>query len=479
MWSFCIYDKTRNELFLCRDRFGIKPLYYHSQNGKFVFASMISAVLCHDLDASPNAEAIGNYFAYRLVNFNEKTFFNNIFSLEPGNFIRYDLSAKSFEIKQWYYPDYEHKGEINIARLFEESVKYRTVSDVPVGTCLSGGVDSSSIVCQLDKHLKSNFKTFSLIAPGSPIDESKYIRHVGEKTNSEQFYTLIEEDDFLNDVEDFIEAQEEPTNSLAVYAQYKVMKLAHENGAKVLLDGQGGDEIFAGYIYYFSYYFYELLSQLKFIGLAKEMFWTAKNFKTFFPHGYFLFLLLPEKLKKLVLLKKECPWVNPEILAERDPRWKAATLKECLKKTLASTSIPHLLTWEDKNAMRWSVETRIPFLDVNLVEATFSLPSSKLIKNGKTKIAFKEAVKYLLPEMIRSRTDKLGFETPEVEFFRKPKIVQFCKDVIYSDSFKNRPYWDWKLIEKSYSDFLQGKNDKTQQLYQWIITELWLRKFFG
>jgi asparagine synthase (glutamine-hydrolysing) len=257
------------------------------------------------------------------------------------------------------------------------------------------------------------------------------------------------------------------------------MKLAHENGAKVLLDGQGGDEIFGGYIYYFSYYFHELLSQFNLFKLASEMFFSALYFKNRFPHEYFLFLLLPEKAQKLILLKRGSPWINPEILNTTDTRWKRMDLKECMKLTLESTSIPHLLTWEDKNAMRWSVETRIPFLDFNLVEATFSLPSNRLIKNGRTKIAFKEAVKNLLPEMIRNRKDKLGFETPDVEFFRKPKIVEFCKDIIYSDSFKERPYWNWKTLEKHYSDFLQGRNSKAQHVFQWIITELWLRRFFS
>lgn len=479
MWAFCIYDKNRSKFFLSRDRFGIKPLYYHFQDGRFIFASMINAVLSHGIKTSPNQEAIANYLAYRLVNFNENTFFKNVLSLKPGYFMKYDLLHNSLETKQWYFPEFKADGEIDIASLFEKSVKYRMVSDVPVGSCLSGGVDSSSIVCQLDKYLNERFKTFSLIAPGSPIDESKYIKHVGGKTNSEQYFTAIDGNDFLNDIDDFIEAQEEPVSSLAVYAQYKVMQLAHEQGAKVLLDGQGGDEIFAGYTYYFSYYFYELLSQFKLVTLATEAFFSVCHFKSLFPHAYFFFLLFPEKFQRYVFLKKEYPWINPETLTMPDPRWKGMGLKECMKLTLVSTSIPHLLTWEDKNAMRWSVETRIPFLDINLVETTFSLPSNKLIKDGKTKITFKKAVKHLLPEIIRNRTDKLGFETPEVEFFRKPKIVEFCKDIIYSDSFKSRPYWNWNRLEKYYSNFINGKHDKVKPVFQWINAELWLRKFFS
>ena len=483
MWGFCIYDKNKDLLILSRDRFGIKPLYYYMDKDRIIFSSMIAGILCHDIETTPNDKAIMEYLAFNLEDHGEYTFFKNIYSLMNGSILIYNLKTKQHNIKQWYYPESRDvKNEEDIRDIFIESIRLRTISDVPVGSCLSGGIDSSAIVCTLDKFLEGTFNTYSLIVPGSSIDESRYIKEVGRDTDTQQFFTIVEEDGFLDEFHDFVVAQEEPVTGLSPYAQYRVMKLAHKHGAKVLLDGQGGDEIFAGYTYYFSWYFYQLFTEFKLYTLIKEMGLYLKNFKNVFPHAMFVFLLFPKSIKYFAWKKLMNKWVNHELLegvcGEKDPRWKAMDLKDGLSLTLFSTAIPHLLRWEDKSSMRWGIESRVPFLDVVLVESAISLPSEQKLHNGKTKVVFKRAMDDILPEMIKNRTDKIGFGTPVDDFFRNEKIVEFCKRIIYSESFKRRPYWKWVTVEKIFIDHIQNKKNIGNTIWKWINLEIWLREFF-
>ena len=483
MWAFCIYDSKKQELLLCRDRFGIKPLYYYADWERFIFSSMITAILSHSVPATPNDKAIMQFLAYNLEDHSPKTFFENIFQLEQGSFLRYDLRAKKFVITKWYFPSL--RGDVDERAIrdgFEQSVKLQTVADVPIGSCLSGGIDSSSIVCTLNKVLDYPFYTFSFAAPGSPIDETRYIQEVGRNTKTMQFFTEVSDGDFLAEFEDFVMALEEPVLGLGAYAQYRVMKLAHEYGAKVLLDGQGGDELFAGYVYYFSYYYYDLLRGFHWLRLSHEVGQYILNFRNSFPIAMFMFMMLPESAKDAVWKTILNRWINHGLLADLcqgcpDPRWAKMSLDEAMKLTLYSTAIPHLLRWEDKNSMRWSIEARVPFLDANLVEMAMSLPAEDRLKNGSTKIGFKKAVKDILPEMISARKDKIGFGTPVDDFLRRPRIAHFCREILYSDSFRNRPYWRWETIEKMFSAHVQNKDNCGKEIWKWINLEMWLRKF--
>lgn len=484
MWAFVLYDTRKNILVLCRDQFGIKPLYYYNDTDRFIFSSMISAILLHKIPTEPNNQAIMEYLAFNLEDHNNNTFFANISKVPTDSFLVYHLDKKQCSFVKWYYPKTQSNIDIKtIKNSFFESVKLRTISDVPVGSCLSGGIDSTAIVSTLNTILPTKFNTYSLIAPGYEFDESRYIEEIGKKANIQQFFTQLSKNDFLHEIYDFIHAQEEPVTGLSPYAQYRVMKLAHEQKAKVLLDGQGGDEIFAGYTYYFAYYFYELLAGFKLITLGKEVISYRKNFKNFYPFKLLAFILLPKKLKFSMWKIFADSWINKKYLFEQshnqgDPRWEKMTLNECLSLTLYSTAIPHLLRWEDKNSMRWSIETRPPFLDINLVQAAMSLPSAKKISNGRTKVIFKESIDDILPSLIKERKDKIGFAAPGDDFFRDQEIIHFANEIIYSDSFKNRPYWHWEEIEKQYNRHIQGNISIGDTIWKWIHLEIWLREFF-
>lgn len=483
MWAFCLYDTHDNRLILSRDQFGIKPLYYYLDDGNVIFSSMITAILRHDIRTSSNDRAIMEYLAYNLEDHDSFTFFENIQKIPQHSLLIYDLGDRSFRLHPWYSPSPQDEVTTSTIRdLFIESVRLRTIADVPIGSCLSGGVDSSAIVGILDSILEDEFNTYSLIAPGFARDEGRYIAEVGKRANVRQYFTQISETEFLTDLDDFVRAQEEPVTGMSPYAQYRVMKLAHQNGAKVLLDGQGGDEIFAGYIYYYAYYFYELLANFNLLVLGKEMRKYQKNFKNLYPHKMFAFLLLPDFIKHSILKTGPNSWINTHYLREleartMDPRWRRLSLRESLNLTLYSTAIPHLLRWEDKNSMRWSIESRPPFLDPRLVEAAISLPSESKLKDGTTKAVFKEAIADFLPPMIAERKDKIGFDVPSDEFFRKENVVAFSKEIIYSDSFRNRPYWHWQKVEEQYNQHLQGVINIGDKIWKWINLEIWLRVF--
>ena len=484
MWAFCLYDKKRDQLILSRDQFGIKPLYYYIDDKKIIFSSMITAILCHDVSISPNECAIMEFLSYNLEGHDTYTFFTGINKIPQDSYLIYHITTGKSSLNTWYYPARRKEADTQTIRNdFMESIRSRTIADVPIGSCLSGGIDSSAIVCILDTIVKDTFNTFSLVVPGFSLDESKYITEVGKHTHVHQYFTQISGTEFINDFRDIVRAQEEPVTGLSAYAQYVVMKLAHEHNAKVLLDGQGGDEIFAGYDYYFAYYFYELVVRGKFITLLQEMIDCRKNFKTFFPHTMFAFLMLPDSLKYHFWKSFGDSWINHDYLLEKcqgkmDPRWKRMTLQESLSLTLYSTAIPHLLRMEDKNSMRWSIESRPPFLDINLVGAAMSLPSDKKISQGRTKVIFREAMNDILPLMIRDRKDKIGFAAPADEFFRKEEVITFCREIIYSESFKNRPYWNWKDIERLYNRHLEGTSNIGDTIWKWINLEIWLREFF-
>lgn len=484
MWAFCIYDKKERLLILSRDQFGIKPLYYSLKNNEIIFSSLISGILCHEIETFPNDKAIMDFLAFNLEDHDNFTFFTNIQKIPTDTILLYKISEKKHFFHQWYYPKFRPDvTEQNIRDLFKNSVYLRTISDVPIGCCLSGGIDSSAIVCTLNIFINDYFNTYSMINPGYQGDESQYIKEVGKLIQANQYFTKIDIKEFLENFNDFVKAQEEPVTGMSPFAQYQVMKLAHQHNAKVLLDGQGGDEIFAGYTYYFSYFFLELLKKGKFHSCLLEMKMYYNNFHDLLPIGMFFFFFFPKIVKNFIWKRYIIPWIKPEYYKKycentSDPRWKCFDVKSILSLTLYSTAIPHLLRWEDKNAMRWGIESRPPFLDKNLVETALSLPSAAKLHGGKTKVVFKQAISDIIPEAIKNRKDKIGFAVPVDDFLRNIDVANYCSDIIYSESFRKRPYWKWKKVEQLYHKHQNGELNIGDTIWKWINLEIWLREFF-
>ncbi len=489
MWAFCIYDKAKNSLFLSRDRFGIKPLYYHYDGTSFIFASEIKAILEHDIPRKENRAVIFDYLYYNLTDHTEDTFFEYIKRLMPGHNMVFDLANDQMEISK-YYDVHERlvKDAVDCGKLkeiFTDAVRKRLIADVPVGSCLSGGIDSSSIVVTMRKvDPEARIKTFSLRFPDKKIDETIYQQEINDMVDSVSYSVTPGPSELMRDLQDLFLTQEEPFSGTSVYGQYRVMKLAKDNGVKVLLDGQGADEVLAGYHYFHGYYYYELLKGLDISHLMKEANQYYSRSGSFSPLMYLILRATTGNMKKLLYKHRKVPFLSEDFIKEneqrKDSRWHLSSLDDALYESLMVYSLPHLLRFEDKNSMRFSIESRVPFLDYRFVEYAFSMPSEMKIKEGVTKYAFRKAMEGELPQSILSRYDKIGFATPEQKWLRDKAMEEFIQDIISSESFRSRDLWNPELIKDMHDKMLSGESSGIfvgTDIWRCISVELWMRLY--
>ena len=497
MWAFAIVDLNVNGIFCSRDRAGVKPFYYVYDDGQFCFASEIKALLELDgFKAEPNDQIIADYLFSGLVDHTQETFFKNIYQLRPGEYL---LFRDNKLIVQSYW-DIEAK-ETSFAReadyaerfyeLLEDAVRLRLRSDVPVGTCLSGGLDSSSIVFLANKlmcdgqkidspMIGEGQKTFSSCFEDPAYDERKYIELVIQQTRAERNYVFPRGGNLPKDLPRLIWHQEEPFGSTSIYAQWNVMRLSHERRVTVLLDGQGGDELLAGYTPAFYHLFAQLLKTGRILQLAKEIM-AFKNKHTIntsqFSKGILAVLLSPsEKVRfqrtgwadKRFLHQYLRPVVSPDKFED--------VLNNYLYRAFRFVALPGLLHYEDRNSMAFSLEARLPFLDFRLVEYLFSLPSEQKIREGVSKVVLRAAMKDILPEEIRNRMDKMGFATPEDIWFRTV-LRNTISEIINSKSFDERGYFDVYKVRKAFDKHCEGKINISPIIWRWVNIELWLRTF--
>jgi asparagine synthase (glutamine-hydrolysing) len=485
MFAFTILDTYTNELFAARDRFGIKPFYFYKDKNQFLFASDIPPLLkVLDKSKEPEDSIIFDYLVFNRTNHSEKTFFKNIIKLQHGHILT--VRSGRVNINRWYcLPDqishYEsfQFNENNFLEELKSSINLQLRSDVPVGTCLSGGLDSSAITSLvLNKKQNVDLHSFSAVyQKGQKGDESEYIAEFKEK-NLKIHYTYPTGESLLEDLNSFISSQSEPVPTTSVYAEYKVMELAKKH-CTVLLNGQGADELMAGYHYFYGYYFRDLINANSWGKLLNEFFQYTRIHKSVYGFKSLGFSFSPRSLRHF----KNHDFINPAFYnnyyyktnALFDDFYKSKNLKEFLIKHF-EYKFEHNLLWADKTGMQFSLETRFPFLDHNLVEKTLSVPADNYIKNGYTKVIMRNALKGILPEKIRMRKDKVGFSTPESDWFKNVKLKELLADVIESDKFKERGYFNVKQCKKELKS-LQKYNRYNLEFWKWLHLELWFRAF--
>ncbi|ACN98141.1 asparagine synthase [Sulfurihydrogenibium azorense Az-Fu1] len=464
MWAFAILDLRKNILFLSRDRFGVKPLYYYKDDNYFAFASEIKALLrLPFIKKEVNYEAVFDYIALGLEEQGEESFFKGIRELKPSYNIVLNLNNFEFKLHKYYEllyydkfekynPEKEKKYISEIRELIFEAIRLRLRSDASVGSCLSGGLDSSTIVCVMNEIIKNQhlsqvgdyIKCFTASYKDDKVDESNWAKIVVESTKSQWIRTFPTEKELIEDLEDLIYTQDIPFGSTSIYAQYRVMKAAYESGVKVLLDGQGGDELFTGYTGYFPTYYRELIKNFDFTDLINEI----KNvnnspidiksiIKMAIKSELGKFLTFP-KIRDFLIKRISYPisLLNPEFYKEFSYRIKDRqekipnSLNQQLHQLITGFSLKRLLRYEDRNSMRFSIESRTPFADdINLIEYCFEIPSVYKIHNGFSKYVLRQAMDGVLPEQIRKRVDKVGFATPEEKWLRINK--GFVEDIMF------------------------------------------------
>ncbi len=462
MWAFVLYDRRRNLLFGSRDRFGVKPLYYVKNEALFAFASEAKA-----FSALPNfrrtvrQEAIFEYLAFGVEHWNDgKTFLSEVVELPPAHAFRFDLSEKRLHVHRYYELPYHDRTEwepfcekkaveyvAHVQDLVLASVRRHLISDVPVGSCLSGGIDSSSIFGAIGAILRNERiievgdrpRAFTACYNDASIDESTWAQLVTARNNAEWHTVHPKGHELLEDLEDLVHTQDFPFGSTSIYAQYRVMKLAKEKGVTVLLDGQGGDELFTGYIPYYTAFFSEMAHKNAWHDLITE--WRALGNSPIGKTGLLkrtviekLKKQLPHNIKRKAYEKHNLliPYFNNDSISRKyidssiksislgASTWKS--LNEMLSLMMQSSSLPALLRYEDRNSTRFQIESRTPFADdLKLIEFIFSLPASYKIHNGFSKWLLRESMKSFMPKKVYERKDKIGFVTPEakMDFFKQ------------------------------------------------------------
>jgi asparagine synthase (glutamine-hydrolysing) len=485
MFAFVIYDIQTKKIFGARDRFGIKPFYYFIDDDKFIFASEIKSILPF-VKREANDKIIYDYLLFNRTDHTQETFFKNIKKLQHGHFFNISSTCK-FKSNCWY--DLKDKiREENIIspeeyrKLFKKSLKLRLRADVPVGVSLSGGIDSSSIVTSLinDFDLKG-LNTFSAVyGKDEPTDESTFIDEFKPLLNN-MFFTTPDAVSLFKDFENFIDAHNEPVPDIGPYAQYKVMELA-SNHVTVTLDGQGADEQLAGYHYFFGSYYKELLKEFKIKRFIIENYYYFIKHKSLDALKYMIYYFLPENLQSSAN-SKIYPSIDKLFIKSQKKNsnvnkmlYKPKNLKDSLLQHF-EYKLEHLLRWEDLNAMHFSIESRVPFLDHRFVEATLSSPANQKIYKGETKHLLRLALKDILPNKITNRKDKKGFSNPANKWYKTEAFKKYTFALLNSKKFRERGYFNYKTALKQYEDHLDGKIDASKEIWKWVNLEIWFRRF--
>lgn len=487
MFAFVIYDKQTKDVFAARDRFGVKPFYYYTDDKAFYFASEIPPILSvYNKKNTPNQNAIFDYLAYNRTDQTEDTFFQGVKKLQHSHYLSIEKNTLTF--KRWYnvrdrISDNKYDAE-EYKQLLIDAVKLRLRSDVPVGVCLSGGLDSSAISCIISEVLgNKQMHTFSAIYNKGEIgDESEFIDLFKDKLQNMHF-TVPSSDDLLSNLSSFVNIQAEPIPSTGPFAQYCVMQLA-KNKVKVTLDGQGADEVLAGYHYFYGFYFKDLLKNVHLLKLISEIYKYVKIHKSAYGLETFIFFLLPTFLKKMARVK-ERSYIKEEFIELATKEKQSVILEDLYGSKNLKTSLinhlefklEHLLKWSDKNSMGFSIESRTPFLDYRLIEYTLSMPSEAMIKNGYTKHILRESMKGILPEKIRLRKDKVGFGTPEDNWFRTQGFNKLIHEILDSESLQKRNIIDTDNAKNLYQKHLRREINISKDIWKWVHLEIWFREF--
>lgn len=499
MFAFVIFDAKEKKVFAARDRFGVKPFYYWiSPDGIIAFASEIKQfTVLPGWEAVLNGQRAYDYLNWGITDHTNETLFSSVFHLRGGEYLEYTLRAdpRSLQIQKWYHLHLKpFQGTFSEAcdhfqHLMEDSVRLRLRADVDIGSCLSGGLDSSTIVCLANKLLRQKNaaqrqKTFSSCCAIKKFDERHFIDLVVEETGVDAHYLYPSLGDFLDSVGDITWHQDEPFVSSSIYAQWMIFKTVKQNGVKVMLDGQGSDEIMAGYSGFFSHRFFDLFQAKRWSQLVKELIQTKQAQGGSLALSHYLSWTCPQALRHPLrrLLGKTATaphWLDIHVLEAHDcdpfEADRRGTIAQQSYVQLTRSCLPMLLRYEDRNSMAHSIESRTPFLDYRLVEFVYGLPSDHKLFEGTTKRILRESMKGILPEPIRTRKDKMAFVTAEEEWIKKQ----------HSSLFRDRLY---QAVEQSQGvikpsalqigdDIISGKRPFTHYIWRMIGFSEWMNKF--
>ncbi|MEU5547667.1 asparagine synthase (glutamine-hydrolyzing) [Streptomyces sioyaensis] len=497
MFALAIYDAAEHALYLARDHFGIKPLYF-AEIGKdvacaprVVFGSEIKAILSSGLvEPAPDDVTLYRYLRFRVHEEGDRTFFAGIGKVRPGELVvvrHRGIERRSFttlreDLLSGTRKPYHELAADEFRILLTSAICSRLVSEVPVGSALSGGLDSSTVVVTVSQLMSQQARdaesvgqtqnSFSAVFPGAVNDEERYVDIVTEQCPGpvSVHKVLPNPDQFLTDLRDFVRTQEEPVISTGPYAQYKVMEEASKY-VTVMLDGQGADEMMAGYLPYYFVYLRQLRRQRQWSTLAREMLGARDVLAK-----YGLERLWTKTRRRQAV--DSCSVLASEFTRQHQSqsfRPVEDNLRARLVEDIFHNSLPSLLRYEDRNTMRFSLEGRVPFLNHRLLRYLFSLDDEALVKEGWNKRVLRDAVRGRLPKEITDRRNKIGFTTPERDWFLR--IKNHVHEVFRSERFGSRPYFDQAAVLRAFEGFIAGRNTDTMLFWRLLNVELWMQEY--
>lgn len=503
MWAFIIYDRQERKIYGARDRFGKKPLYAYCGPGSIVLASEIKAIRASTRynAMEPNWPVVSKYFLRGSLDTDCETFYPRIYQVEAGTAFEIDCTGQWRTSKYWSLDDIE-PAEIgdpksSYAALFEDAVRLRLRSDVPVGVSLSGGLDSTGIICAMSKlrrelNEKEPISAFSYM--DKDFDETRYIEDTIEATDATLFRLESDPLHLWSTVQRMLWYQDEPVHTLVGAINFEIMRLAQSKGVKVILGGQGADETCAGYPSYFQTYWSSLLVSGRLAALWKETTshcraWDrdlASTLQSVLKHSI---KSLPRyskayrayKAGKWAGERRRNGWFTEDFTGSYDAvelEIVHLSLGQALRHSVRAEHLPLYLRIEDRNSMAHSIEARLPFLDYRLVTLLFQLPDGWKLRGPWNKYIQRQAMQRLLPESVRSRRDKMGFPVPVKRWF-SDVLYEPVNDLLHSRSVRERGIYN---LDKIYADLKrqkEGRGDVSEELLRVVQFEILFKDGLG
>ena len=479
MWAFALYDELAGKLLLSRDRFGEKPLHYHIRDGKLIFASEVKAILVHPVRRSANRAVVSNYLYKAEAQGNLESFFEDVLMLPPAHNAVFDLRAKRMTVSRYYEPrDGSRRVKPDEFRAaLKKAVERRLVSDVPVSISLSSGTDSTSVAALMAQLSKNSIMAFTTATEQKVGDESALVsRFVARYPQFELKKSSISEASFCDHYREAIFHMDEPFARQSAYVRWEIANLTRENRRKVLLNGEGADEILGGYVSFAPRFIVDLLKHRHAIRVGRELYATLRH---------------PERKRILRELRNIVSPGN-SVRAESSARElqrkfemrlepvdgvsaDSGDIKEFLHAQVQGYSLPRLLVCNDKMSMANSVEGRAPFLDHEFVDLAFSMDTTYLMVDGWRKFPLREAMRGLVPDEILFRKSKDAFNAPIFDYLRSDAIRRRVEEV-FGDPRKAAVFSPRAYLAE-YERFLSRRGADRPFLLHGLFLEEWARMF--
>jgi asparagine synthase (glutamine-hydrolysing) len=505
MFAFAVFDRHKNTITLARDAFGIKPLYFCFNGNSFGFASEISALLeLFRLSREVNERASYEYLAWGRYDDSTESFFKDVNQIPPGHYLEVNLALLAERCGQpktqrWWSPgatenirvDF-HEAAITVRENFLSSVRSHLRSDVPLALSLSGGIDSTSVLAAV-RHAEPDaaIHCFSYIADQSDLNEKRWVDVAARAYGAVVHEVELRPSDVLSDLEDLIRSQGEPFGGTSIYAQYRLYKAIREQGFIVVLEGQGADELYAGYHGFPGSRIHSFIDAGDWVGAGKFLRhwakWPGRSLSDGIAAGIAEIADGPiyQVLSRLSGRNPQPAWLNLDWLeaqgvaiADRKQRPDVSVagrrLASRLGHTLTRQGLPALLRHGDRNSMRFSVESRVPFLTTDQASFALSLPENYLVSDsGETKRVFRAAMRGIVPDEILDRRDKIGFKTPESMWIRS--ILANIDQVIDRQSIPD--IFNKRALLAQLDQVIAGTLPANEQVWRWINYLGWYRQF--